>query len=190
MNVTPTTMTNAAENATPWRRRNDVAVADGAERDDRPPDASPERREVLPVDEGGDEADQYCQAGSGRGEVREDPPARDSCPCSLLPAQHERQCERGGGRSEARALAYRSETRPIIGVAIMFVTDASPGFINLVSALVYVFVLPAAGIILALLFYDLRARKEAAYRRAPLARRRARSKLRIDCDFPAGSAVR
>ena len=49
---------------------------------------------------------------------------------------------------------------PIIGVAMMFVTDASLGFINLVSALVYVFVLPAAGIILALLFYDLRVRKE------------------------------
>ena len=49
---------------------------------------------------------------------------------------------------------------PIIGVAMMFVTDASLGFINLVSALVYVFVLPAAGIIIALLFYDLRVRKE------------------------------
>ena len=42
----------------------------------------------------------------------------------------------------------------------MFVTAASLGFINLVSALVYVFVLPAAGIIIALLFYDLRVRKE------------------------------
>ena len=36
---------------------------------------------------------------------------------------------------------------PIIGVAMMFITPASLGFINLVAALVYVFVLPAAGII-------------------------------------------
>ena len=49
---------------------------------------------------------------------------------------------------------------PIIGVAMMFITPASLGLINLVSALVYVFVLPAAGIIIALLFYDLRIRKE------------------------------
>jgi hypothetical protein len=49
---------------------------------------------------------------------------------------------------------------PIIGVAMMFVTDASLGFINLVSALVSVFVLPAAGLIITLLFYDLRVRKE------------------------------
>jgi hypothetical protein len=50
---------------------------------------------------------------------------------------------------------------PIIGVAMMFVTDASLGFINLVAAIVYVFVLPAAGSILALLFFDLRLRNEA-----------------------------
>ena len=50
---------------------------------------------------------------------------------------------------------------PIIGVAMMFVTPASLGLINLVAALVYVFVLPAAGIIIALLFYDLRIRTEA-----------------------------
>ena len=49
---------------------------------------------------------------------------------------------------------------PIIGVAMMFVTPASLGLINLVSSLVYVFVLPAAGIIIALLFYDLRIRTE------------------------------
>jgi hypothetical protein len=49
---------------------------------------------------------------------------------------------------------------PMIGVAMMFVTSASLGFINLVSALVYTFVLPAVGIALALLFYDLRIRKE------------------------------
>ena len=49
---------------------------------------------------------------------------------------------------------------PIIGVAMMFVTPASLSIINLVSALVYVFVLPAAGVAIALLFYDLRVRKE------------------------------
>ena len=49
---------------------------------------------------------------------------------------------------------------PIIGVGMMFVTPASLGLINLVSALVYVLVLPAAGIIIALLFFDLRVRKE------------------------------
>jgi hypothetical protein len=43
---------------------------------------------------------------------------------------------------------------------MMFVTPASLGLINLVAALVYVFVLPAAGIIIALLFYDLRIRTE------------------------------
>jgi hypothetical protein len=51
---------------------------------------------------------------------------------------------------------------PIVGVAMMFVTSASLGFINLVSALVYVFVLPAAGIAISLLFYDLRLEKELA----------------------------
>lgn len=49
---------------------------------------------------------------------------------------------------------------PIIGVAMMFITPASLGVINLVASVVYVFVLPAAGIVLALLFYDLRIRKE------------------------------
>ena len=49
---------------------------------------------------------------------------------------------------------------PIIGVGMMFVTPASLGLINLVSALVYVLVLPVAGIIIALLFFDLRVRKD------------------------------
>ena len=53
---------------------------------------------------------------------------------------------------------------PVIGVAMMFVTPASLGLINLVAALVYVFVLPAAGIVIALLFYDLRVRKGATKR--------------------------
>jgi hypothetical protein len=49
---------------------------------------------------------------------------------------------------------------PAIGVALMFVTSASLSLINLVSSLVYVFVLPAVGIGIALLFFDLRIRKE------------------------------
>ena len=49
---------------------------------------------------------------------------------------------------------------PIIGVAMMFVTPASLSLINLVSSLVYVFVLPAVGIVMALLFFDLRIRKD------------------------------
>jgi hypothetical protein len=51
---------------------------------------------------------------------------------------------------------------PAIGVALMFVTSASLGLINLVSSLVYVFVLPAVGIVIALLFFDLRIRTEGA----------------------------
>ena len=49
---------------------------------------------------------------------------------------------------------------PMIGVAMMFVTAASLGLINLVSSLVYVFVLPVVGIVIALLFFDLRLREE------------------------------
>jgi len=59
---------------------------------------------------------------------------------------------------------------PIIGVAMMFITSASLGFINLVSALVYVFVLPAAGITIALLFYDLRIRREGVQTSPEIAR--------------------
>jgi hypothetical protein len=49
---------------------------------------------------------------------------------------------------------------PAIGVALMFVTSASLSVINLVSSLVYVVVLPGVGIAIALLFFDLRIRKE------------------------------
>ena len=57
---------------------------------------------------------------------------------------------------------------PMIGVAMMFVTPASLGLINLVSSLVYVFVLPAAGIVIALLFFDLRIRKEGVPEFTPI----------------------
>ncbi len=49
---------------------------------------------------------------------------------------------------------------PMIGVAMMFVTPASLSVINLVASLVYVFVLPAVGIAMALLFFDLQIGKE------------------------------
>jgi len=49
---------------------------------------------------------------------------------------------------------------PVVGVLLMFLTSSSLGFINLASAAVYVLVLPAAGIAIALLFYDLRVEKE------------------------------
>lgn len=71
------------------------------------------------------------------------------------------------GGSELRVLAIGALLNgtvavlgPTIGVVMMFITPASLGLINLVSALVYLFVLPAAGIALALLFFDLRIRGE------------------------------
>jgi hypothetical protein len=47
---------------------------------------------------------------------------------------------------------------PITGIVVLFLTSSSLEFVNLVSSLVYVFVMPYAGIALALLFYDLRRR--------------------------------
>ncbi len=93
---------------------------------------------------------------------------------------------------------------PMIGVVMMFVTPASLGLINLVSALVYVFVLPAAGIAIALLFYDLRIRREGVLespeparlepdartpraRRARPRRRRAPSRQVTSTDRPPGT---
>jgi hypothetical protein len=53
---------------------------------------------------------------------------------------------------------------PILGVLLLFLTSSSLAFINLISSLVYVAVMPYVGIALALLFYDLRRRlgEEAA----------------------------
>jgi hypothetical protein len=73
---------------------------------------------------------------------------------------------------------------PIIGVAMMFVTPASLGLSNLVSSLVYVFVLPAVGITLALLFYDLRIRKEGEQVSPASLPRRAR----VRPDTPEGAS--
>ncbi len=64
---------------------------------------------------------------------------------------------------------------PIIGVAMMFITPASLSLINLVSSLVYVFVLPAVGIAMALLFFDLRIRKDARTSRATAPEQTARA---------------
>ena len=48
---------------------------------------------------------------------------------------------------------------PIVGILFLFLTPSSLGVVNLISSIVYVFVMPYAGIALALLFYDLRRRK-------------------------------
>ena len=48
---------------------------------------------------------------------------------------------------------------PIVGILFLFLTPSPLGLVNLISSLVYVFVMPYAGIALALLFYDLRQRK-------------------------------
>jgi hypothetical protein len=45
---------------------------------------------------------------------------------------------------------------PVVGILFLFLTSSSLEFVNLVSSIVYVFVMPYAGIALALLFYDLR----------------------------------
>jgi hypothetical protein len=47
---------------------------------------------------------------------------------------------------------------PIVGILVLFLTSSSLELVNLVSSLVYVFVMPYAGIAIALLFYDLRRR--------------------------------
>ncbi len=50
-------------------------------------------------------------------------------------------------------------TGPVVGLAFMFLTSRSLGFVNAISSLVYVVVMPFAGIAIALLFYDLRRRQ-------------------------------
>ena len=48
---------------------------------------------------------------------------------------------------------------PIVGIAVLFVTSGSLALINLISSLVYAFVVPYAAIAMTLLFYDLRRRR-------------------------------
>ena len=48
---------------------------------------------------------------------------------------------------------------PIAGVAVLFLTSGSLSLINLISSLVYAFVVPYAAIAMTLLFYDLRRRQ-------------------------------
>jgi hypothetical protein len=50
-------------------------------------------------------------------------------------------------------------TGPVVGLAFMFLTSRSLDFVNAISSLVYVVVMPFAGIAIALLFYDLRCRQ-------------------------------
>ncbi len=48
---------------------------------------------------------------------------------------------------------------PIVGIAVLFLTSGSLSLINLISSLVYAFVVPYAAIAMTLLFYDLRRRR-------------------------------
>jgi hypothetical protein len=47
---------------------------------------------------------------------------------------------------------------PVVGIVVLFLTPSSLVVVNLISSLVYVLVMPYAGIALSLLFYDLRRR--------------------------------
>jgi hypothetical protein len=51
---------------------------------------------------------------------------------------------------------------PIVGIVFLFLTSASLGVIDVISSLVYAVVMPYAGIAIALLFYDLRRRRNEA----------------------------
>jgi hypothetical protein len=51
---------------------------------------------------------------------------------------------------------------PLLGVIVLLIWSPALVVVNLVSALVYVLLVPFAGIALALLFYDLRSRQDAA----------------------------
>jgi hypothetical protein len=48
-------------------------------------------------------------------------------------------------------------TGPIVGLAVLFASSASLGAIDIVSSIVYAVVMPYVSIVLALLFFDLRA---------------------------------
>ena len=51
---------------------------------------------------------------------------------------------------------------PILGIAVLFLTSSSLAVIDLISSVVYVFVMPYVGLAIVLLFYDLRQRVGAA----------------------------
>ena len=70
------------------------------------------------------------------------------------------------GRSVPRVFAITSLVNvsaylagPIIGLLFLFLTKSSLAFVNAISSLVYVVVMPYAGIAIALLFFDLRCRE-------------------------------
>ena len=51
---------------------------------------------------------------------------------------------------------------PILGIVVLFLTSSSLAVIDLISSVVYVFVMPYVGLAIMLLFYDLRQRVGAA----------------------------
>ena len=52
-------------------------------------------------------------------------------------------------------------TGPIVGLAVLFASSASLGAIDIVSSIIYAVVMPYVSIVLALLFFDLRAQSRA-----------------------------
>jgi hypothetical protein len=50
---------------------------------------------------------------------------------------------------------------PVLGVIVLLLTGSSLAVINIISSLVYVFVMPYVGIAISLLFFDLRRRHAA-----------------------------
>jgi hypothetical protein len=51
---------------------------------------------------------------------------------------------------------------PVIGMLLVLLTDVPLGFINVLSSLVYLALIPFVGIAITLLYYDLRERAEGA----------------------------
>jgi len=56
----------------------------------------------------------------------------------------------------AAATGIGLATGPIVGLAVLFISSASLGTIDIVSSIVYAVVMPYVSIVLALLFFDLR----------------------------------
>ena len=90
-----------------------------------------------------------------------------ACVVEHLSATHAmRRSSRLVGRHVLRVLAITGMinvtaylTGPIVGVLFLFLTSSSLAFVNAISSLVYVIVMPYAGIAIALLFFDLRRRE-------------------------------
>jgi hypothetical protein len=90
-----------------------------------------------------------------------------ACVLEHLSATHAlRRSSRLVGRSVPRVLAITSLVNvsaylagPIVGLLFLFLTKSSLAFVNTISSLVYVVVMPYAGVAIALLFFDLRCRE-------------------------------